>query len=69
MERKMFTVKGILTLPLEFIVKAESQQAANKYAESLFSEQSIKKMEADLYDKNNKVHYLIADTCKFKWLK
>jgi hypothetical protein len=69
MERKMYTVKGTLSLPLEFMVKADSQQAANEYAETIFNDESIAKMEADLYDKRDKVHYLLADSCKFSWFK
>lgn len=63
----MFTVKGKILLPIEFSVKADSQQAAVEYAESLFNNESIVKMEADLYDRQDKCHYLLCDSLFFEW--
>jgi hypothetical protein len=67
MERKMFTVQGRISLPVSFTVKAESEQAANEYAKTLFNDESIIKMEADLYDRNGKIHYLLVDILSINW--
>lgn len=63
----MYTVQGKILLPLTFTVKADSEQAALLYAQSLFNNESIMKMEADLYDRQDKCHYLIADQLEFLW--
>lgn len=67
MERKMYTLQGKILLPLTFTVKADSEQAALLYAQSIFNNESIIKMEADLYDRNDKIHYLLCDSLMFEW--
>lgn len=69
MERRIYTVQGRILLPIEFKVKADSQQAALLYAESIFNEKMITRMEADLYDRNDKQHYLLCDSLKFEWIQ
>lgn len=70
MERNMFTIQGRISLPLTFTVKADSEQAAINYANSLFNKNEIVKIEADLHSKGGKCHLIIADKCEFdEWKK
>lgn len=66
MQRK-FYIQGNISIPIIFPTRARSEAEAMSYVSRLINNESVIKIEADIYTKDGKCHLLICDEYNFRW--